>query len=85
MHLGEVLVVWDPGEWYGISSTGASPEVTAVVGRFADRVAAEVDVARRIVAVTDPDAAEDPVWPVDAVELARAVRCVNEAFAKSHG
>ncbi|WP_331765778.1 hypothetical protein [Embleya sp. NBC_00896] len=43
MHLGEVPVIWDPGEWYGITSTGGNAELT---------------------------------W---------AVRCVDEAFAESHG
>ncbi|MFE3199145.1 hypothetical protein [Embleya sp. NPDC059237] len=73
VHLGEVLVVWDPGEWHGISSHG-SPDDTATVARAAERVAAEIADRRWIVA-GDPD--DDTPRPAGRDELRRAVRAAR--------
>ncbi|WP_439678228.1 hypothetical protein [Embleya sp. MST-111070] len=75
VHLGEVLVVWDPGQWHGISSHG-SPDDTAAVASAAERIAAEVAEGRWIVA---PGPANDEVLPRPAArdELVRAVRAAR--------
>ncbi|MFI6588364.1 hypothetical protein [Embleya sp. NPDC050493] len=75
VHLGEVLVVWDPGEWHGIGSHGSSDD-TVTVARAAERVAAEVAEGRWIVG-TDPD--DGVPRPAGPDELARAVRAVRAA------
>ncbi|GCE01542.1 hypothetical protein [Embleya hyalina] len=85
VHLGEVLVVWDPGEWHGISGASGVPDDTAAVAVYAERVAAEVADGRRIVAVVDVDGDEDLPGPAGADELARAVRWADDAFAEAHG
>ncbi|MFI1386648.1 hypothetical protein [Embleya sp. NPDC020886] len=74
VHLGEVLVVWDPGEWHGISSHGSS-EDTAAVARAAERVAAEVAGGRWIVAGPDDDTGVPR--PAARDELVRAVRAAR--------
>ncbi|MFE3206297.1 hypothetical protein [Embleya sp. NPDC059237] len=74
VHLGEVLVVWDPGEWHGIGSHGSADD-TATVAQAAERVAAEVSGGRWIVAGPD----DDEVLPRPAArdELVRAVRAAR--------
>ncbi|MFE5326151.1 hypothetical protein ACFRCG_07125 [Embleya sp. NPDC056575] len=54
VHLGEVLVVWDPGEWHGIGSHG-SPDDTTAVASAAERIAAEIADGRWIAAGPDDD------------------------------
>ncbi|MEU0940228.1 hypothetical protein [Embleya sp. NPDC005971] len=73
MHLGEVLVVWDPGEWHGISSHGSADD-TATVARAAERIAAEVADGRWILGADPDDGAPRPAGPD---ELARAVRAAS--------
>ncbi|MFI1585664.1 hypothetical protein [Embleya sp. NPDC020630] len=75
VHLGEVLVVWDPGEWHGIGSHG-SPDDTAAVATAAERIAAEVADGRWIVA---PGPDDEVVLPRPAArdELVRAVRAAR--------
>ncbi|MGW9211841.1 hypothetical protein ACWGR4_33330 [Embleya sp. NPDC055664] len=71
VHLGELLVVWDPGEWHGISSHG-SPYDTATVASAAERIVAEVADG----AVDRGPRPDDEVLPRRAArdELVRAAR-----------